>query len=81
MVNVRVSDSNSPRWSSVRLRYSLTHPDTDLDTELVLATLTEHFDFAPGPEVFWAMGNVQLPFLKNKESQSIQMPLKVTIAE
>ena len=49
--------------------------------ELVLALLVEKFVLEPGPDVFWAMGNVQLPMLANSEDTTLQMPLKVSLVE
>ena len=52
-----------------------------ISTELVTALLVEKFKLEPGPEIFWAMGNVQLPMLAGTNDRRLQLPLKVTLVD
>lgn len=48
--------------------------------EIVLATLSEAFEFSPTKEIYWNMGGLASPVMKDSDDDTPQLPLMVTLA-
>ncbi|KAH8114780.1 cytochrome P450 [Phellopilus nigrolimitatus] len=51
----------------------------EMEMKLVLAALLEKFVFAPGPEIYWEMGQLYQPVIKGSDDRTPRLPLKVTL--
>ncbi|KAL5524315.1 hypothetical protein ACEPAF_9455 [Sanghuangporus sanghuang] len=54
---------------------------SEIEMKMVLSMLLEKFVFEPGPEIYWQMGALYHPVVKDEGRHKVQAPLKVSLVD